>query len=130
MTSDPFEEAFNAACALASEGRYEEAARQLEELVRDRVDRRRRLAAAHGKLAGIYLFQLHDAPSAERHFRISTRFSPSSELASVGLFHALINQRRVDEAKAEMRRFLARKPSPEYQRILEETGDALNDDDE
>ena len=45
---------------------------------------------------------------------------------ALGLFHSLMQQRKIPEALAEMKRFLARKPSEEYERLLAEMGEELD----
>jgi tetratricopeptide (TPR) repeat protein len=124
--TDPVEAAFESAIRMSDEGRYEEAAELLERLLEDRIDRPARLAAVHGQLGHIYLSELHRYPAAEEHFRRCVYLSPSSELASLGLFHSLMNQRRVSEALVEMKRFVAIQPSEEYRRVLAEIREALD----
>jgi glycerol-3-phosphate O-acyltransferase len=55
------------------------------------------------------------------------RVVPSSELASLGLFHSLIQQLKNDEAFAEMKRYVAEKPSEEYSRLLAEINEGLEE---
>jgi len=86
-------------------------------LLKDLLKKYATSAAVAGYLAGIY-FEQSDMPNAEKYFRQATRLNPKSELASVGLFHSLWNQRRETEATEEMRRFLNLSDSPEYARLL------------
>jgi hypothetical protein len=128
------DDAFEAAVKMSEEGLHEEAARLLEESLRDRVERRPRLAAAHAKLGHIYLSKLLRPADAEPHFRKAASLSASSEVASLGLFHALMQQRMVAEAMAEMERFTATNPSVEYEQLRAEMTEvgtrAEKDDDE
>ena len=48
----------------------------------------------------------------------AVELSPRSELASVGLFHSLWDLGKVNQAFAEMRRFLRLSDSPEYSKLL------------
>lgn len=124
--TDTVKAVFESAIRMSDEGRHEEAAELLEQLLKDRIDRPARLAAVHGQLGHIYHSELHRYPAAEEHFRKCVDLSPSSEAASLGLFHSLMKQRRVSEALAEMKRFVARKPSEEYRRVLAEMGEVLD----
>jgi hypothetical protein len=51
-------------------------------------------------------------------FRPATEKAPTSEGASLGLFHTLLEAGRSDEAFNAMRRFLSLAESPEYRRLL------------
>jgi predicted Zn-dependent protease len=99
--------------ALSNEGRFNAALPGL-----------RTLAKAHPKnaaIAGLIArnYYLANRPTdAARWFRKVIAQSPTSELASLGLFHSLLHMKREDEAFDEMRRFLTLKPSKEYQRLL------------
>jgi predicted Zn-dependent protease len=75
--------------------------------------------AVFGMLAAAYR-KLNDHHEAARCFKKATELSPNSELASLGLYHSLLRCGDVIGAKAEMRRFLARRPSEEYELILAE----------
>jgi predicted Zn-dependent protease len=114
---------FQEAVRLTDEGRHREALAKFELLIALPGVPRSLLAATHGKIGYIHQFALGDPAAAEGWFRKSAELAPSSELASLGLFHALVRQRKVDEAFDEMRRYLARKPSAEYTRILAEIND-------
>ena len=58
---------------------------------------------------------LRDAVSS---FRNATDLSPRSEVASLGLFHTLLEWGQDDEAFDEMRRYLSVGKSEEYQALL------------
>jgi predicted Zn-dependent protease len=69
-----------------------------------------------GTLAGAYWDQ-GNLQRAALYFRQTTRLSPKSELASLGLFHTLWELGRPNDAKKEMIRFLAICNSKEYEAI-------------
>jgi tetratricopeptide (TPR) repeat protein len=121
--TDSLSEGFEAAVKLSDDGRHQEAAELLESLLENRVDRRSKLAAVHAKLGNIYLSRMSLSELAEPHFRKACELSPSSELASLGLFHSLMQQGKIPDALTEMRRFLAQRPSEEYKRLLAEMGE-------
>ena len=53
-------------------------------------------------------------------FQQASVLMPSSEITSVGLFHCLWEADRIDDAFAEMKRFLASYESDEYTRLLKD----------
>lgn len=59
-----------------------------------------------------------DLAGAVSSFQKATTKSRCSEVASLGLFHSLMESQREDEAFAEMKRYLSVAESPEYQRLL------------
>lgn len=111
-----FDAEFQRATALRDDWQFE-AARELLE----------RLSAEHPESFGVWLvlggvqFEQKDYPAAEISFSIAANLAPRSELASLSLFHTLRDLGRVDEAFAEMRRFLALRPeSIEYELLRKE----------
>jgi predicted Zn-dependent protease len=126
----PFEEAFAEAMKLRDEGRYEAAVTLLEELVTDRIDKRWILAGVQCQLGGIYTFHLRRPERGEAAFRKAVHLKPSSELASLGLFHALLAQKKTREAVEEMFRFTAAYPSQEYAQLRQETAASRDRDGE
>ncbi len=71
-------------------------------------------------LGGVQM-SLTDYAAAETSFSIAIDLRPRSELASLAMFHTLKHLRRVDDAFAEMRRFLALRPeAPGYELLLSE----------
>ena len=62
--------------------------------------------------------KLGDVVQRIETFRKATELEPQLELASLGLFHALWEADRTDEAFDEMRRFLSQYESEEYTRLL------------
>jgi predicted Zn-dependent protease len=100
---------FRAAVALRDAGDLAEARRQLENL----IGRRPEAAFLHGTLGGIQL-DLGDIGAAVEHFGRASQLSTTSELASLGFFHALLKAGRTRDAFDEMRRFTAIRASAEY----------------
>lgn len=130
-TSAKFEEVFNAAlkarCAGDVENALELCGRALEQ--GEGVDNTL-LAAAHGECAHICMFLLvtPDINEAERHFKAATQLVPKSELASMGLFHALVELGRWRDALEEIVRLVSLRDSPEYRELLsDEFGADLDD---
>jgi hypothetical protein len=79
----------------------------------------RLLGVAHGLAAGVYYDHLNDPAAALPHALESVRFTPRSELASLGLFHCLATLRRWEDAFSEALRFvLVRGDSSSYRMIL------------
>ena len=59
-------------------------------------------------------------PDAVQSFRRAVHIFPQSDLASLGLFHTLIESGFDDEAFDEMRRFLSIADSDEYRNLIKE----------
>ena len=70
-------------------------------------------------LANAY-WDLGEIASSESEFRKAVEFSPTLEIASLGLFHCLWEQGRRDEAFDEMKRFMALSDSVDYRGMVEE----------
>lgn len=119
MEKDAFEAGFQRAIDLANAERHVESVALLGELVRSEQDPRR-LGAAYWYLGSLLLHELDDAAGAQSLFAQALAVAPRSERASIGSFHALVGQGRVDEAFDEMRRFLAHRDSSAYRRLLDE----------
>src|SRR5882762_9312490 len=86
-----------------------------------------RLSLQYASQFGVWLvlggvqMSLSDYESAERTLSIAIVLRPNSELASLSLFHTLKHLERLNEAFAEMRRFLTLRPeSHEYARLRSE----------
>lgn len=77
------------------------------------------IPAVHGMLGHIYR-KLDRHREAAKSFEKATQLSPNSELASLGLFHSLKQLGDEDGALSEMKRFLGRSQSHEYDLILAE----------
>jgi predicted Zn-dependent protease len=115
---------FQDAVRATDEGRHQEALVKFETLLDLPNVPRFLVAVTHGKIGYIHQHHFGDLATAEGWYRRSMELAPSSELASLGLFHVLVRQRKIDEAFDEMRRYLKRKPSsPEYAQLLVELGD-------
>jgi predicted Zn-dependent protease len=116
MTDDEVEREFRIATSLRDDGDLSGARAALE-----------RLSAQHPLVFAIWLtlggvqMSQFDYQSAEKSLSIAITIRPASELASLSLFHTLKHLDRINDAFAEMRRFLALRPeSHEYQLLLEE----------
>ena len=75
------------------------------------------LAHSHMQLGNI-CDQLGDQSSREAHFRAAVEVAPERQLASLGLFHTLYEQGRIDEALQEMLRLLHLRDSDMYRELL------------
>jgi predicted Zn-dependent protease len=72
-------------------------------------------------MLGSIQLELGRKTEAASSFRQATLLSPKSELASLGLFHALWESGDTDGAFEEMKRFIAAAgPSDEYRKVLQE----------
>jgi len=127
MTKVDHENRFDAAVAMTREGRHGEAVAALEELIDLAGDDPRVRAAAHAYLGGLHLYERGDPVRAEPHFLAALALHPKAERASLGLFHSLVGQGRIEEALEEARRFLALRPSEEYSTLLTEMLDGVDD---
>jgi hypothetical protein len=122
-----FEAEFNASIKLRDAGRPLEAVALLEPLLAMEIESRSAAAAVNGELGGLYLFDLRKPDIAERFYRRARELSPASEMASIGLFHALMGQLKVVEALNEMLGFLERNPAcEEYNQVLKEIAMAVD----
>lgn len=115
MIDDEFKALFEQAMGLKKAGNLVEATRCLARLALERPD----YAPVRGVLAGV-LFELNDFAQAVREFRAASRLSPRSELASLGLFHSLLNTGDRAAAVAEMKRFTSPRQSAEYDSLRAE----------
>lgn len=119
---------FDEALRLRDTGEIAESMKRLEEIVDGfPKDHDERLIAAHScaQLAGLHSDR-GDQDACERWFRRALQIGPGFELASVGLFTTLWETERRIEALDELVRFLEKKDSPEYRRML--GGDGFRDD--
>jgi Flp pilus assembly protein TadD len=76
-------------------------------------------SAVHGYL-GLVLFKVEQFELAVRHFEVATKLSPQSELASLGLFHALRALKKHKQAVSELKRFQSVSHSDDYAAIAVE----------
>jgi len=70
-------------------------------------------------LAGVY-YDLGDHDNATLNFKKATKLSPKSEMASVGLFHSLVEIGEDDLAMKEIKRYLSDYPIDNYKYIIKE----------
>lgn len=79
---------------------------------------RRFLAIVHSQLGYIHKL-LGDLMVAEHHCRLSVHYAPTTELASLNLFHVFVEQGRWREALEEAIRYLTLRTSAEYRSLFE-----------
>jgi tetratricopeptide (TPR) repeat protein len=112
-----FEPLFNAAIEARDRGDLDQAL-ALFGTVLEQCDEQRLSGIVHGMVGAILLFDKNAITEAERHYRQAVRLMPRAELGSLGLFHALARQERIEEALEEMIRYLSSKDSQEYRSLL------------
>ena len=81
-----------------------------------------RCSVAYWLLGGVYYSFLHDAFASLPYFKRAVKLSPKTEMASLGLFHALWDIDRIDDALEELKRFqlLTNWSSQDYLKIVNE----------
>jgi Flp pilus assembly protein TadD len=104
---------FDRAVALIDDGRWHDALPLLTELSQAAGH----APAVHAKL-GLVQWELGRLDEAIAAFRKAIALAPTSETASLGLFHCLWEYGRRDAAFDEMKRFLSLAESDEYREIL------------
>jgi predicted Zn-dependent protease len=109
-----FKEKLGQALDLKNQERYAEAAQILEQL-REKYPQS---ASVHAIL-GEVLWQQHGAAQAIPAFQRTVELAPTSELASLGLFHTLLEIGDKQRALQEMNRFLSLSDSEEYEALAE-----------
>lgn len=124
MTTESWEEQFNAAVRLRDDAALDDAIAILESLL-ESAPRPGARAAVLGVLGGIYLDDVKDYEKAEVYFRQCIAASPRSELASISLFHTLAKLGRLFEAFDEARRLVSLRPSAEYDLLLKEIHNSI-----
>ena len=100
------------AIKLANQGRYGEAVQILEEL----RETHQESASVHSLLGNAF-WMMGDLPRAVHSFGKAAELSPKSELASLGLFHTLMQAGDKQSAVQEMNRFQSVTDSLEYKDI-------------
>lgn len=90
------------AIGLQVSGRHKDALKMLHDLESQNSD----LSSLYGLIASSY-YQLCDYKMSTLYFEKTLKLNPSSELASVGLFHSLEKGGKLKKAFLEMERFLA-----------------------
>jgi predicted Zn-dependent protease len=122
VTDEEFKTLYAEAFGLKKARKFGEAKECLARLVLERPD----YAPVRGVLAGV-LFELNEFAAAAAEFRGTTRLSPNSELASLGLFHSLLRIGDRASAIAEMKRFTSLRESAEYASLQSEFGAKLGE---
>jgi len=92
---------------------YDDAIRILRALVKVKPES----ASVHGLLGDVY-WRLGRLKQAVQSLKRATELAPKSELASLGLFHALWESGKIERAKAEMKRYLAIGNTREYDSMI------------
>lgn len=107
------EDLFDGALLLRDQGEGAAAIAMLERLLLEPGLEDRLAAHALVQLGGLRGFA-----AGEREYRRALELRPRFALASLGLFHSLVDQDRWPEALDEVLRLLALAPSPEYDDLL------------
>ena len=71
-------------------------------------------------LIGSSYFQLGDYKNSAKYFKKCLKLKPTSELASLGLFHAYIHIRKYKDAFIELKRYLSDNKPKLYKILLKE----------
>jgi hypothetical protein len=117
---------FDRALQLRDVGAYQEGIDLLESVVSRLGPADRRLVVMSRIQIAFMHHQRGDHSAAAHHFRRATSLAPESELASLGLFHALIRLVQTRDAMLEMVRFLRLRASSEYHDLMHgDFGDVL-----
>jgi len=106
---------FEQATKSRDETKYPEAIGLLNELLSIRPD----CFEAHLVIGGIH-YETFDYKIATKHFRESVKLSPKSKIGSLGLFHALWDSGKEQEALKEVDRFLSVSYVEDYEEIVRE----------
>ena len=109
------EQRFNEAVTLRLDGKLQESLQQFQQLANEYPH----FASTFGMMGDIF-WELGKLEEAINCFRIVVQLTPQSELGSLGLFHVLLEAKYVNEAFAEMKRFLSLADSKEYRTFLHE----------
>lgn len=111
---EEIEPTFNEALRLRDSGKPDEALLVLNQLNESYPDQ----GVLHGAIAGVYYTELNDYVNAVKHFEIAVECLPHSRLASLGLFHSLLDLGEKEKAISELERFLQLKDSTEHNDLL------------
>lgn len=109
---------FDYALRLRDAGDLAGARRALESLIEQLTPADVRLLPHSHMQIGSICRRVGDLTKCEFHFRSAVEVAPTLELASLGLFHALFDQGRLDEALQEMLRLLRLRDSELYAELL------------
>lgn len=103
---------------IKNQGNYSAAIWLFEEAIRKSP----RCSLAYWLLGGVFYSFLHDPQASLPYFKKAVKLSPKTEMASLGLFHALWDMDRIDEALEELKRFqlLTNWSSQDYLEIVDE----------
>lgn len=116
MTRDELEIAFEEALRMRDSQDYQGAASLLEALCAENPA----MPGLWGTLGDVHQ-RNGSLGEAVEAFRRATELSPRSELASISLFHALVQLGKGESALEEMRRYMKLVPnSPEYRLLIDE----------
>lgn len=109
---------FDNALKLRDAGNLSGARDALKALVEQLIPADKRLLAQTHMQLGNICDQLGDHAQQEAHFRSAVEIAPMLQLASLGLFHSLYEQGRIDDALREMLRLLRLRYSNLYADLL------------
>lgn len=118
------EEQFNDALKLRDAGDLLGALHSFKQLAQQYPDN----APVYGVMGDI-LWDFGNLEEAIACFKTVVKLSPRSELGSLGLFHTLWEAGHTEEALQEMNRYLAIAESAEYETLLRNMNNALNNSD-
>ena len=110
------DELFNEAIKFRDAEKFELAVENLSRILNDNPEPRT-ANAAYGVLGHVFMCMNDYVKSAEC-FQKVVKDAPFSELASLGLFHSLIDLGKIYEAFKEMQRYLKLSESDEYLQLL------------
>jgi tetratricopeptide (TPR) repeat protein len=80
-------------------------------------------------LANAY-WELNEIEKAENLFRKSATLDPKWDKPSLGVYHVLRDQNRIEEAIMEALRFLSNSPSDDFDNLMQTLFNYMNDEDE
>ena len=109
---------FKDALQARSEGRLDEAIELFRLALQQCVSEEHTLQAAINGMLGNVERKRGNLPEAEAYSRTATRLLPSSQLASVGMFHAFWDQGKHLEALEEVVRLVTLRDSEHYRELL------------
>lgn len=115
---DELEGRFVEGCRLRDEGDIAAAIGVFEDVLERAADGSLGAFAASCQLGKLHGFNLSDCARGLHYFRLASTVGPRSELASMGVFHMLLNLGRGVEAMEEAIRYLRLTSSKEYSELL------------
>jgi len=119
-----FKEKVNHVLALKNSDKNIEAIKELKKLLEEYPEK----AVLYGLMGGLYSHQ-DDYEFAIKYYEKLLELNPKSEAGSTGLFHALNETNRGDEALEEMKRYLSTYGSKKdnYKWILQDLVDGIEE---